>query len=135
MNRHSKTPSTIKETFCQECSSNNSHQRLSSFICDHCQVSMCYDCFEKHSGQLSEEYSHIQKRLFQLKNLFHNKKQLLANFEEHCLRSIHSTFDDIIQDIENLRKESIHYVKQQFQESEVRIDFDHLSLDKVILST
>ena len=124
----------MKEPFCQQCSSMSTiPQRLSSFVCDHCQLSMCYDCFEKHSAQLTDEYSQIQKRLFQLKNLFHNKKQLLANFEEHCLRNLHSTFDDIIQDVENLRKESIHYVKQQFHESEVRSDRSSLDT-KTILS-
>lgn len=107
----------MPSTYCHECSSTN--KRLSSFICDHCQLSMCYECFTKHSTKLTDEYSLIQKRSAHLRNVFLNKKQLLNTFEEHCLRNVHSTFDEIIQDIENLRKESLHYVKEQFHQSEV----------------
>lgn len=100
---------------CEECSS-----RLSSFICDHCQIPMCYECFTKHSTKLTDEYSQVQKRSAHLRNLLVNKKQLFNTFEEHCLRNVHSTFDEIIQDLENLRKESLQYVKDQFHQTEVR---------------
>jgi hypothetical protein len=80
---------------------------------------MCYDCFEKHTTKLTDEHSQLQKRFLQLINLFNNKKQLHKTFEEHCIRSVNSTFDEIINDLENLRKESINYVKQEFNETEV----------------
>ncbi|UJR33390.1 hypothetical protein I4U23_020838 [Adineta vaga] len=112
------------DQYCQTCSitsSINGKKRLSSFTCDHCHVSMCYDCFEKHTSQLIEEYSDVQKRFLQLSNLFSNKRELLATFEQHCIRNINSAFDEVFTDLQNLRNESIDYVKQQFLDAEITI--------------
>jgi len=118
MNIRSKTP-TIDDSYCHVCSSISGTKRLSSFSCEHCNLSMCYDCFEKHKNKLIDEYLQLEKHFLQLINLFNNKKQLHKTFEEHCIRSVNSTFDDIINDLENLRRESIDYVKQEFNNTEV----------------
>lgn len=55
------------------------------------------------------------------KALYDKKRQLLANFQEHCLRNLQSTFDEVFQDLENLRRDSIAYVTQQFQDAEVSV--------------
>jgi hypothetical protein len=115
MSKGSK-PANIDDPYCHVCSSTGEKKRLSSYSCDHCHLYMCYDCYQKHQLNLTDEYS-------KLTNLFHNKKQLFATFEEHCLRNVNSTFDEMIHDLENLRKESIDYVKQQFRETEVKNSF------------
>lgn len=123
MNIRSKTPPN-DGSYCQVCSSISSisgHKRLSSFTCEHCGLSLCFECFEKHTNELIDEYTQIQKQILQLNNLFHNKKQLLAAFQEQCIRNVNSTFDEVINDLENLRKESIDYVKQQFYDTEVNL--------------
>jgi hypothetical protein len=73
---------------------------------------MCYICHEKHQGKSIDN-------TIQIKTSLQNKKQLFITFEEHCVKNINSIFDEIIHDIENLRKESIDYVKQQFRDTEV----------------
>jgi hypothetical protein len=121
MSISSKIP-TNDDPYCHVCSSSssmNENKRLSSFMCEHCQLLMCYDCFEKHQVKLGDENSQLQERFLQLTNLFHNKKQSFATFEEHCIRSVNSAFDEIMNDLENLRKESIDYIKQQFNDVEV----------------
>ncbi|CAF0795748.1 unnamed protein product [Rotaria sordida] len=114
----------IDEHYCQICtytSSITGKKRLSYYSCDHCHLSMCYDCFEKHTTQLIDEYLEIQKRYSQLANLFNNKQQLLKTFEEHCIRSVNTVFDEVLDDLQTLRKESIDYVQQQFNESQIVI--------------
>ena len=134
MSVRAKTPTT-DDPYCQLCSSASGNKRLSSFSCDHCRLLLCYDCFEKHTTNLPDEHSQLQKRFFHLTDLFLNKKQLFATFEEHCLRNVNSTFDEIINDLQKLRKESIDYVKQQFNDAEVRVfseekhQFNQLFLD------
>ncbi|CAF0740392.1 unnamed protein product [Rotaria sp. Silwood1] len=115
---------TINDHYCQICtytSSVTGKKRLSSFSCDHCRLSMCYDCFEKHTAQLVDEYSQIQKRYSQLADLFNNKRELLKTFEEQCVCSVNTAFDKVLNDLQTLRKESIDYVKQQFNESQTVI--------------
>jgi hypothetical protein len=80
---------------------------------------MCYACFEKHTYQLIDEYTQLQKRLSNVTQLFDDKRQILAQFQEHCMRSVNATFDEAINDLENLRRESINYVKQQFNDANV----------------
>ena len=108
----SKTTMSTDNPYCHICSSTGENKRLSSYVCDHCQLSLCYNCHEKHREKLPD-------KSLPIKNSFHNKKQLFITFEEHCLKNLNSIFDEIIHDIENLRKESIDYVKQQFRENEV----------------
>jgi hypothetical protein len=125
MSIRSKTP-ILDDSYCHVCSSISSiggNKRLSSFTCKHCRLSMCYDCFDKHTKRLIDEHSQLQKRFSQLTNSFNNKKQLLATIEEHCIRSVNSTFNEIINDLEKLRKESIDYVKQHFNDTEVNCFF------------
>ncbi len=121
MSIHPKTP-IVDDSYCQVCSSTSSitgNKHLSCFLCEHCHLSMCYDCFEQHTTKLIDEHLQLEKRFLQLTNLFHNKKQLFLTFKEHCIRSVNSTYDEIINDLETLRNESINYVKQQFNDTEV----------------
>lgn len=123
MSTHSITP-VNNDHYCQICTITTSitgNKRLSCFSCDHCRLLMCYDCFKTHTAQLVDEYSQLQKRYSHLYDIFHTKRQLLMNFEEHCLRSIDSIFNEVLNDIQNLRKDSIDYVKQQFKDSQVII--------------
>ena len=53
--------------------------------------------------------------------LYDKKRQLLANFEEHCLRNLQSTFDEVFQDLENLRNDSMRYVQEQFHDAGVSV--------------
>ena len=80
---------------------------------------MCYECFEKHTNQLIDEYNQLQARFSQLNNLFDQKRQFLATFQEHCVQNVNATFDEILLDVETLRQESIRYVQQQFNDAEV----------------
>ncbi|CAF2338571.1 unnamed protein product [Rotaria sp. Silwood2] len=123
MSIHSKTR-TINDHYCQICtytSSVTGNKRLSCFSCDHCRLSMCYDCFEKHTAQLIDEYSQIQKRYTQLADVFNNKRKLLKTLEEQCVRTVNTAFDEVLNDLQTLRKESIDYIKQQFNESQIVI--------------
>jgi len=122
MSTQSQISPTI-DPYCQLCSSKSSSTKMksySSFTCDHCQLLLCYNCYEIHHKQLlTGELNQSSNRFFRLLTNFQKKKQLYSTFEEHCLRSMNSTFDDIITDIEHLRHESINYVKQQFRETDV----------------
>ncbi|CAF3489921.1 unnamed protein product [Rotaria socialis] len=112
------------DNYCQICTCTSivtGKKRLSCFVCDHCRLSMCYECFNKHTTQLVDEYSQIQKRYSKLDELFNQKRQLLQTFEEHCIRSVNSAFDEIVNDLQILRKEGIDYVKQQFNDSQIVI--------------
>lgn len=80
---------------------------------------MCYDCFEKHTSQLIDEYSHLQKRFTHLTNLFDEKRQFLGQFQENCLRSVNAAFDEALKDLQNLRENSIDYVRHQFNDADV----------------
>ncbi len=120
MNKRSNMP-IITDPYCNVCSSISGNKRLSSYSCDHCHLYMCYYCYEKHQSKLTNEYSQLEKHFLNLKNLFHNKKELFSTFEEYCLRNVNSTFDEIIHDLENLRKESLDYVKQEFHETQVSL--------------
>lgn len=122
MSYRPKLPS-LDDHYCQKCSSssNNITRCLACFSCDHCGSSMCYECFEKHTSQLIGEYTQLQKRFAQLTILFDDKRQFLGQFKEHCIRSVNSAFDEAINDLENLRHESINYVVQQFYDAEVCI--------------
>ena len=118
MSTRSQAP-LIDDTYCQLCSSSTSdraNKRLSSFSCEHCHLSLCYRCFEKHSAMLPDYQAQPTA-----KALYDKKRQLLANFQEHCLRNLQSTFDEVFQDLENLRRDSMAYVKQQFHDAEVSV--------------
>jgi Mg2+ and Co2+ transporter CorA len=82
---------------------------------------MCYECFEKHTSQLINEYTQLQRRFADLTNLFNDKRHFLAQFQEHCLRSVNSAFDEALNDLQNLRRESINYVRHQFNDAEVSL--------------
>ncbi|CAF3015815.1 unnamed protein product [Rotaria sp. Silwood2] len=113
---------SLDDHYCQVCSSSptsNKPRHLSCFFCEHCRSSMCYECFEKHTSQLIDEFTHLQQRYSHLQNLFDNKQQFLGQYQEHCLRSVNSAFDEAVNDLENLRRESINYVKQQFNDAEI----------------
>ncbi len=121
MSSRTRIPS-LNDHYCQICSSsslNNNDRRLSCFSCDHCNLSMCYACFDKHTYKLIDEYNRIQKRFSHLTNLFDDKRHLLGQFQENCIRSINSAFDETFKDLENLRRESINYVRNQFNDVEV----------------
>lgn len=121
MSTHSQT-SLFDDQNCQICSSTssiNDTKRLSCFPCDHCRLTMCSDCYEKHTANLNDEHSQLRKRFSELTNLFNSKRELFATFEEHCIRNINSVFNEILDDLQNLRNESINYVKQQFHDAEV----------------
>ena len=125
MSTRSKPPNN-HDPYCHVCSSTSgTNKRLSSYSCDHCQLLMCYECFNKHTSILTKDSSQLHDRFSQLTNLFQDKKQLFASFKEHCLRTLNSAFDEIIHDLENLRKESITYVNEEFRESEVSFPFIH----------
>ncbi|CAF2113505.1 unnamed protein product [Rotaria magnacalcarata] len=112
------------DNYCQICTCTSTvtgKKRLSCFACDHCRLSMCYECFYKHTTQLVDEYSQIQKRYSKLDELFNHKRQLLQTFEEHCTHSVNNAFDEIVNDLQILRKESIDYVKQQFNDAQIVI--------------
>ncbi|CAF1327403.1 unnamed protein product [Rotaria sp. Silwood1] len=114
MSNRPKIPS-LDDHYCQVCSSSSSSDKtrhFSCFFCEHCRLSMCYECFEKHTSQLVDEFNHLQ-------NVFDNKQQFLGQYQEHCLRSVNSAFDEVLNDLENLRRESINYVKQQFNDAEI----------------
>lgn len=81
---------------------------------------MCYECFERHTNSLIEEYNQIQSRFNQLIQQVEDKRQFLATFQEHCLRNINATFDEVLNDLQNLRRESLAYVQHQFNDTEVR---------------
>ena len=121
MSYRPKVPS-LDDHHCQVCSTSTStkaEKRLSCFSCDHCRLAMCYECFEKHTTQLIEEYSQLQKRFTHLTKLFDNKRQFLAQYQEHCVRSVNATFDEALNDLQNLRQESLQYVRQQFNDADV----------------
>jgi hypothetical protein len=123
MSTRTKT-TAVNDQYCQTCSSSSSvsgNKRLSSVNCDHCHLSMCHDCFEKHSAELGDDHSQLQTRYTQLTKSFDNKRQFLASFEEHCLRSVTSAFDEVLNDLQNLRNESITYVKNQFKDADVSL--------------
>ena len=83
---------------------------------------MCYECFEKHTNQLIDEYSQLQKRFAQLTNLFDDKRQFLGQYQEHCLKSVNAAFDEALNDLQTLRRESINYVRQQFGDADVSLN-------------
>lgn len=122
MNNQSKA-SSKDDAYCQLCSTlpaTKNNKRLSSFFCDHCQLSLCYHCFEQHAKINKKDRSSAPpSQLAQIKDLFEKKRQLLSNFQEHCLRNLQSAFDEVFQDLENLRQESVSYVQQQFHDAEV----------------
>ena len=121
MNYHPRIPS-LDDYYCQVCSlssSNNNRRYLSCFSCEHCRLSMCYECFEKHTNQLINEHAQLQERTSRLTTVFDDKRQFLAQFQEHCIRSVNSAFDEALNDLLNLRRESIDYVRQQFSDAEV----------------
>lgn len=115
---------SLNDQYCQVCSSSsslldNKIKHLSCFSCEHCRLLMCYECFEKHTANLFHDYSLLRQRSTNLKVAFDEKQQYLAQFQDHCLRNVNSTFDEILHDLENLRRESINYVKQQFNDANV----------------
>ena len=125
MSTHFKTL-TVDDHYCYVCSSTSTitdNKRLSCFSCDHCRVSMCYDCFKNHTAQLIEEHSQLKKHYLQLADTFNSKQQLFEMLEEHCIRSVNSTFDEVLNDLQTLRQESIDYVKRRFSESQVGVFF------------
>jgi hypothetical protein len=63
--------------------------------------------------------SNRQDYFSSIKIRFDHKQQLLRNLQEHCLRSVDSVFNEVTQDFENLRQESLAYVKQQFHDANV----------------
>ena len=105
MNNRSKV-TFLDDTYCQLCSSSN-NKHLSSFTCEQCHLALCYNCHEKHSHENRGE-------------LFDKKRQLLNSFQEHCLRNVNTIFDEIHNDLENLRQESLNYIQQQFQDAQVK---------------
>jgi hypothetical protein len=121
MSTRSKTPG-IDDYYCQLCSStssNSSNKRLSCFSCDHCHLFLCYNCYETHKKTLTNDHSQLQNRSSKATTLFDDKQQLLGSFQQHCLRSVNSAFDEVLHDLENLRKESIDYVNQHFKDADV----------------
>lgn len=81
---------------------------------------MCYECFERHTNELINEYNDIQARFNQLIERAEAKRQFLATFQEHCIRNVNATFDEVMNDLQNLRRESLNYVQQQCDHAEVR---------------
>ncbi len=124
---------SLDDHYCQVCSSssipNNPNKHLSCFSCDHCRLSMCYECFEKHTSQLINEYTQLQRRFADLTNLFNDKRHFLAQFQEYCLRSVNSAFDEALNDLQNLRRESINYVRHQFNDAEVSLMMTKKKID------
>ncbi|CAF1061838.1 unnamed protein product [Rotaria sordida] len=120
MSYRPRVPS-LDDHYCQVCSSSSSNQNrhLACFTCEHCHLPMCYECFEKHTSQLNDESTHLQQRYSHLQNLVDNKQQSLGQFQEQCLRSVNSEFNEVLNDLENLRRESVNYVKQQFHDAEI----------------
>lgn len=116
---------SLDDHYCQLCSTSASgrDKRLSCFSCDHCRQSMCYECFEKHTNELIDEYTQTQARFTQFTHTMEQKREFLTSFQEHCLQNVNTTFDEIISDLENLRKESLTYVRQQFQDAQVKMFF------------
>ncbi|CAF3627936.1 unnamed protein product [Rotaria socialis] len=121
---------SLNDQYCQVCSvssssssllNNDKIRHLSCFSCEHCRLSMCYECFEKHTSQLIYEYSELQQRFNRLKNSCDDRQQYLGQFQEQCLRSVNSAFDEASNDLENLRRESINYVKQQFNDANIAL--------------
>ncbi len=120
MSYHPRIPS-LDDHYCQVCSPTSKEKHLSCFTCDHCQLSMCYECFDKHTKQLLSEFTQLQKRFLYVANLFDDKRRFLAQFQEHCMRTVNSAFDEAINDLQNLRRESMNYVQHQFNDAEVNI--------------
>ncbi len=123
MSQRPRIPS-LDDHYCQVCSSsefNTKNRHLSCFSCDHCRLSMCYDCFEKHTSQLIDEYTQLQKRFAHLNDLFDEKRQFLGQYQEHCIRSVNAAFDEVVNDLQNLRRESIDYVRHQFHDADVSL--------------
>lgn len=119
MSYHPRIPA-LDDHYCQVCSTTSTTTRhLSCFTCDHCHLSMCYECFEKHTYQLIDEHTQLQKRFIQLTNSFDDKRRLLGQFQENCKRVVNAAFDEALNDLQNLRRESIEYVRNQFQDAEV----------------
>ncbi|CAF0755951.1 unnamed protein product [Adineta ricciae] len=111
----------LDEHYCQICSTTNLGTKtpcLACFNCNHCSLAMCYDCFERHTSQLVGEYTQLQKRFSQLANLFDDKRKFLQQFQDNCIRSVNAVFDEALHDLENLRYESINYVRKQFNDAD-----------------
>lgn len=112
----------MDDYYCQLCTSTSTvtgNKRLSCFSCDHCHLPMCYNCFNKHTTELIDEYSQLQKRYEKLDESFNHKQQILQTFEEHCIRNVNHSFSEIFNDLQCLQNECVDYVKQQFNDSQV----------------
>lgn len=121
MNSFDRLPA-LDDHYCQVCSKSNNgnERRLSCFNCEHCRLSMCYDCFEKHTNDLIKDYSQIQQKFIDFSSAAEQKREFLRTFRENSMRAVDATFDEIIKDLETLRHESLTYVQQQFRDAEVR---------------
>ena len=120
MSTRSNVP-LFDDRYCHTCSSIGVKRRLSSFHCEHCRLPMCYACYQQHSAIVNVESSSLDKHSPRSTAALEKKQELLATFEEHCVRCVDSTFDEVSSDLQNLRKESIHYVRQQFRHAEVGV--------------
>ena len=120
MSTRSNVP-LFDDRYCHPCSSIGSHRRLSSFHCEHCRLPMCYPCYQQHSGIINGESLSLDKQSPRSMATMEKKQELLATFEEHCVRCVDSTFNDVSNDLQTLRTESIHYVRQQFQQAKVGV--------------
>lgn len=132
MSSRRKIPS-LDEHYCQICSTANLRTKtpcLACFNCNHCNLAMCYECFERHTSQLVGEYTQLQNRFSQLANLFEDKRKFLQQFQDNCIRSVNAVFDEALHDLENLRYESINYVRKQFNDADV----SSLKFNKSLLS-
>lgn len=140
MSNRPRIPS-LDDQYCQVCSSSSSDiniiKHLSCFSCDHCGLSMCYGCYEKHKNQLTNgkhsnqvinENSGLQDRYSYLKKLLDNQQQYFSQYQEHCIRNINAAFDEVFNDLENLRHECVNYVKKQCHDAEVSLMNDKISI-------
>ncbi|CAF5200627.1 unnamed protein product, partial [Rotaria magnacalcarata] len=74
----------------------------------------------------------LQQRFNHLKNLCDDRQQYLGQFQEQCLHSVNSAFDEASNDLENLRRESINYVKQQFNDANIALSDTMIEIKPLI---
>ena len=82
MNNRSKLL-TKEDCYCQLCSipsSNKPNKRLSSFFCDHCHLSLCYQCFEEHSKTSTKNETSNQTNFSSIEDLFDKKTTIIKYF-------------------------------------------------------
>ncbi|CAF1650572.1 unnamed protein product, partial [Didymodactylos carnosus] len=106
------------DNYCKLCIEQQIFDQLATYLCKHCQTSMCNECFHQHTYSILDEYNHVRDKFKNISVQMQNKRQLLDTFKGHCIKSVDQCFEEAIQDLHSLRKECTNYVDEQFNNME-----------------